>query len=149
MTRSLIFLLALSLSGCIPAQSFNFPPREEVAALKDPTESQFFKATKAEALKASRQALLNNGMTIEREEADFISAVEGVWSRNYSWNYAVGLFVFEEKDGSRINIVINTAPDIFIPLTFGLLYAGQFAEAKQIRIQILNAVRALLAESRG
>lgn len=148
MSRSVLLLGALLLSGCIPAQAFNFPDREKAAELRDPTESQTFNASLARVQSAVKQAFLYNGHAIEKEEERFISATEGVWSRNWSWNYSVGAYLFDEGESTRVTMIVNSAPDIGIPLSLGLVYAAQLGEARQIRIQLFNTIRGLLSEGR-
>jgi len=141
-------LLALFVSACIPAQSFSFPDREKAAELRDPTESQTFNAPLARVHAAVKQAFLYNGHAIDKEEERFIAATEGAFVRMWSWNYSVGAYLFDEGETTRVTMIVNTAPDIGIPLSLGLSYAAQLGEAKQIRIQLFNSIRGLLSDGR-
>ena len=144
--RALALIVAiLSLSGCIPATAIGFPNRSEVAKFADPTETQVFYVSRVQAKETARAALLQNGFVVQKEEDDFIQASERIWSRNWSWDYAAGVFFFEEPPGTRVTVVINGAPDIFMPLTLGVGALAQSAEARQVRIQLLNAIRANIA----
>ena len=126
----------------------NLPAPEEARALSDPTESQIFNAAKQDVWKATKVALTNNGFTIEKEEGDFIFATEPIAARNWSWDYTAGIYLFDESPGTRVSIVVNGAPDVFMPLTLGLSYVTQAAEAKQIRIQLFNSIRATILEGK-
>jgi hypothetical protein len=144
--RPLAHVFALIfLAGCIPATAIGFPDRAEVNKLDDPTESQVFRAAGDEVRRAAKAALVQNGFVVEKEDNNFIYASERIWARMWSWDYAVGVFFFDESPATRITVVINGAPDIFMPLTLGLGAVAQASEARQMRIQLLNAIRANLA----
>jgi hypothetical protein len=139
-------LLALGfLAGCLPASWLSFPPADEARQRSDPTETQVFRVPVSDATKAARAALIQNGFDIDREEPGFISATERIWARTWSWDYAAGIYVFEEDpETTRITIVIKGALDISMPLTLGLTAIAQSAEARQMRIQLFNVIRSIL-----
>lgn len=143
------FLLACgmltALVGCIPATAISFPPRQEVLALSDPTEMQLFNVPLNDVLAAARASLLQNGFDVKKEEPDFIYATERIWARMWSWNYTVGVFLFDVSPQTRVTVVINGAPDLSMILSLGLGAVAQSAEARQMRIQLLNSIRVNLA----
>jgi hypothetical protein len=133
------------LAGCLPASWLSFPLAEEARQRSDPTETQLFPVLAPDARKAARTALIQNGFEIYREEPGFIAAKERVWARTFACDYAVGIYVFKEDLATtRITIVMKGAPDISMPLTLGLTALGQAAEARQIRIQLFDAIQAIL-----
>jgi hypothetical protein len=139
---SLVFSV---LTGCLPASWLSFPLAEEARQRSDPTETQVFPVLASDARKAARTALIQNGFDIDRDEPDFISAKERVWARTWAWDYAAGIYVFKEDPArTRIMIVIKGAPDISMPLTLGLTALAQAAEARRIRMQLFDAIQAIL-----
>ena len=144
--RALAHVFALIfLASCIPATAIGFPDRAEVKKLDDPTESQVFRAAGDEVRRAAKAALVQNGFVVEKEDHDFIYATERIWARLMSWDYAVGVFLFDESPNSRVTVIVNGAPDIFMPLTLGMVAIAQASEARQIRIQLLNSIRSNLS----
>jgi len=144
--RALVHVFALIfLAGCIPATAIGFPDRAEVRKLDDPTESQLFRANGDEVRRAVTAALIQNGIVIEKETDGLIYASERILARHFSWNYAVGVFIFDETPDTRVTVVVHGAPDIFVLITLGLVAIDQAKEARQIRIQLLNSIRSNLA----
>jgi hypothetical protein len=139
-------LLALSLvAGCLPASWLSFPPADEARQRSDPTETQIFQVPVSDATVAARTALFRNGFDISRERPGFIAAKERALARTWSWDYTAGIYMFEENaETTRMAIVIKGAPDIFMPLTLGLTALGQLVEARQMRIQLFDTIRAIL-----
>jgi hypothetical protein len=133
------------LSGCVPASWRGFPLAEEARQLSDPTETQVFSVLASDATKAARTALIQNEFEIYREEPGFIAANERIWRRTFSWNYAAGVYIFEEDQATtRITIVIKGAPDVSMALTLGLTAVAQAAEARQLRIQLFDTIQTIL-----
>lgn len=133
------------LAGCVPASSLGFSPANEARQLSDPTQTRVFPVPVADATKAARTALIQNGFDIGREEPGFISATERVWARTWSWDYAAGVYVFEEDpETTRITIVIKGAPDLSMVLTLGLTAVAQSAEVRHMRIQLFDAIRSAI-----
>lgn len=141
-------LLVLGLlTGCLPASWLSFPLADEVRQSADPTETQVFPVLPADAAKAARAALIQNGFEIDREEPGFISATERVWARTWAWDYAAAIYVFKEGEtATRITIMIKGAPDISMALSLGLTAMAQSAEARQIRLQLFDAIQTILKE---
>jgi hypothetical protein len=139
-------LFALSLvAGCLPASWLSFPPADEARQRSDPTETQVFHVPVSDATRAARMALFRNGFDIDLEGPGFIAATERALARTWSWDYAAGIYMFEEDTATtRMTIVIKGAPDIFMPLTLGITALGQLAEARQMRIQLFDTIRAIL-----
>jgi hypothetical protein len=139
-------LVALSLVlGCLPASWLSFPPADQVRQRSDPTETRVFRVPVSDATRAARMALFRNGFDINREEPGFIAATERAMARTWSWDYAARIYMFEEDTVStRMTIVIKGAPDIFMPLTLGVTALGQLAEARQMRLQVFDTIRAIL-----
>jgi hypothetical protein len=144
---TIILGLAL-LSGCIPASAMRVPSSNEAKRLSHPSETQVFKVPRSEAVKGVQQALRANGFVIDRDNRNFILAKESVWSRGWSWDHVAAIYVFEENPATtRISIVINGTPGIFMRQSYATSAAAQAAEAQQMRIQLFEAIRSAIHEN--
>jgi hypothetical protein len=148
MSGSTIILALVLFSGCIPSSAMRVPSSVEAKKLSHPTETQVFKVPRAEAVKGVQQALRANGFVIDRDNRNFILAKESVWARGWSWDYVAAIYLFEESPATtRINILINGSPGIFMRLSSMSSAAAQAAEARQVRTQLFDAIRSAILEN--
>jgi hypothetical protein len=124
------------------------PSSDKAKRLSHPSETQVFKVPRSEAVKGVQQALRAKGFVIDRENRDFILAKEAVWSRGWSWDHVAAIYLFEEGPATtRINILINGSPGIFMRLSSASSAAAQAAEARQVRTELFDAIRSAILEN--